>query len=103
VNTKFLLEELKERNHSEDLGVDGMIPLKWSLNTVDWIDLAEDRVQQRAVVNTVMNLRVPYKTKNFLTSSANISVSRNTLLHVGISSRTTTDALGTRNSGNTSQ
>jgi hypothetical protein len=26
---------------------------------VDWIDLAEDRNQWRALVNTVMNLRVP--------------------------------------------
>jgi hypothetical protein len=26
---------------------------------VDWIDLAEDRDQQRALVNTVMNLRAP--------------------------------------------
>jgi hypothetical protein len=31
------------------LGWDGM----------DWIDLAQDRVQLRALVNTVMNLRVP--------------------------------------------
>jgi hypothetical protein len=26
---------------------------------IDWIDLAEDRVQWRAFVNTVMNLQVP--------------------------------------------
>jgi hypothetical protein len=30
----------------------------WS-NDVDWIDLAEDRDKWRAVVNTVMNLRIP--------------------------------------------
>jgi hypothetical protein len=32
-----------------EIGWDGM----------DWIDLAEDRDQYRALVNTVMNLRVP--------------------------------------------
>jgi hypothetical protein len=28
-------------------------------NGMDWIDLAQDRDQCRAVVNTVMNLRIP--------------------------------------------
>jgi hypothetical protein len=35
---------------------------------VDWIHLAQDREQWLAAVNTVMNLRVPHKTANFLTS-----------------------------------
>jgi hypothetical protein len=26
---------------------------------MDWIDLPQDRAQRRALVNTVMNLRVP--------------------------------------------
>jgi hypothetical protein len=33
---------------------------------VDWIHLAEDRVQLRALVNTVMSLRVPQEAERFL-------------------------------------
>jgi hypothetical protein len=37
---------------------------------VDWIHMAQDRDRWRAVVNTVMNLWVPLKARNFLTSLA---------------------------------
>jgi hypothetical protein len=33
---------------------------------VDWINFAQGRDQRRDLVNTVMNLRVPYKAENFL-------------------------------------
>jgi hypothetical protein len=33
-------------------------------NGMDWIDLAQDRAQWRALVNTVMNLRVPQNAGN---------------------------------------
>jgi len=35
---------------------------------MDWIHLTQDRNQWRAVMNTVMNLQVPQKAGNFLTS-----------------------------------
>jgi hypothetical protein len=35
---------------------------------VDWIDLAQDVGRLQAVLNTVMNLLVPYKARSFLTS-----------------------------------
>jgi hypothetical protein len=34
----------------------------------DWIHLAQDRGQWRALVNTVMNLQLPLQEGNFLTS-----------------------------------
>jgi hypothetical protein len=33
--------------------------LEIGLNVVDWIGLAQDRYRRRALVNSVMNLRIP--------------------------------------------
>ena len=35
---------------------------------MNWIDLAQDTDRRRAVVNAVMNLRVPQNAGNFLSS-----------------------------------
>jgi hypothetical protein len=71
------------RYYSEDLGVDGEILLEWILEiwreVVDWIYAVQDMDQWRAVVSTVMNLRVPLKVWNFLTRWVTVSFSRRTL------------------------
>jgi hypothetical protein len=47
---------------------------------VDWIDMARDRDQWRALVNTVMNLRVPRNVRKFLSGCTTGGSSRRTQL-----------------------
>jgi hypothetical protein len=62
VRTGFWWEE--ERDHLEDLGIEGRITSKILLQEVEWgcmdcIDLAQDRDSSRPLVNAVLNLRIP--------------------------------------------
>jgi hypothetical protein len=48
---------------------------------MDWFDLAQDRDQWKALVNTVMKLRVPENIGKFLSSCTTDSFSRRAQLH----------------------
>jgi hypothetical protein len=64
VNTVYWCGNLRERDHLEDPGEDGRIILRWIIQEVgcggmDLIELAQGRDSWRAVVNAVMDLRIP--------------------------------------------
>jgi hypothetical protein len=58
---------LRERDHSQDPGVDERIILKCIFKKrdggMDWIDMAQDR----ALSNTIMSLLFPRNARNFVT------------------------------------
>jgi hypothetical protein len=64
VYTGFWWGNLRERDHVEDPGVDGKIIFRWIFrkwNLGAWTGLIWPRIgdRWRALVNVVMNLRVP--------------------------------------------
>ena len=61
MHSAFWWVTLAELYYLEDLGVGGRIILKWIFmkwdgGVMDWIAVAEDRDEWRALVNAVMNL-----------------------------------------------
>jgi hypothetical protein len=63
VHSGFCWGNLRERKLLEGLGADERIILKCILKNwdglMDWIDMAQDGNRLRALVNAVMNIRVP--------------------------------------------
>jgi len=64
VCTGFWWGNLREKDRWGDPDVGGRIILRRTFRTVgggcgDWMELAQDRHRWRALVSTVMNLRVP--------------------------------------------
>jgi len=56
VCTRFWWENLSERDHLENPGIDGRIILKcifrnWVVGGMEWIDLAQNRDRWRTLVN----------------------------------------------------
>ena len=53
---------LRESDHSEDLGVNGIIVLRWTFSKWDvgaWTELSQVRDRWSELINAVMNLNVP--------------------------------------------
>jgi hypothetical protein len=62
MSTEFCSENIKGKDHLEDLGENGRIIKTGSeirCYCIDWIHMAQDGNQRRAFVNTVLKLLVP--------------------------------------------
>jgi hypothetical protein len=62
--TGFWWGNLRERDHLEDSHIDDRIIFRWNCRKFDvggkdWIYLPQDRDRWQALVNAIMNLRVP--------------------------------------------
>jgi hypothetical protein len=55
--------------------------LEMGVNVVDWIGLAQDRYRWRALVNSVMNLRIPLNAGKLLSGCTTCGLSNGTQLH----------------------
>jgi hypothetical protein len=72
VHTGFWWRKLRKGYHVEEPDEGKRVLLKRIFKKCDrgrdWVHLAQDRNRWRALVNTVMNLRIPYNAENFLIS-----------------------------------
>jgi len=73
MRTGFLLIKEKERDHLQDLGVDGNITRIWILNKqvkegIYCIFVAQNKNNLPALVKQVTNFRVPKNTRDFWSS-----------------------------------
>ena len=73
MGTAFWWGDVRERDHLEDLSLDGRIILKCifkkrDVEGMNWIAVAQDRDRGEAVLNAEINLRVFIKCGNFLSN-----------------------------------
>ena len=75
MHTWFWWANLKERDHLEDVCVDGRIILgcmfnkcDWGGGGMDWFDVAQNRDRWHALTNAVMYFWLSQNAGNFLTS-----------------------------------